>query len=161
MPPRRSVVRAYLAEIGRKGGRARARSLGAGARRGAAAKAALARWMKRRFGVVSFAALGLPGSEIVDAGLASLAEGKTDEVEALAVAEAAPRLRFLNVPVPRSAEEVENARVKLYRALEARETGTAHARLLALFERIDSFCNALSVVYDRVPEKRRDRRWCV
>lgn len=155
------TIRAYLSEIGRAGGRSRAKRLNDAERKSGAAKAALSRWMVTRFGVAAFEELGLPGSEIVDEGLESLAEGKNDTLEALAVAEAAPRLRFLNVPVPKNASTIDNARGKLYRLIEDRDADMGHARFLAVLERLDSFCDALSVVHDRTPEVRRDRRWCV
>jgi hypothetical protein len=46
------------------------------ARRGVARRAAIARWVGERFAASSFRGPGLPGGEIVDAGLANLADGR-------------------------------------------------------------------------------------
>jgi hypothetical protein len=112
-------VREFLAAAGRKGGRARGRRLTPSARAAAARAAALSRWMRQRFDTDSFASLGLPGGELVDRGLRRLAAGDLASPEALAVAELRPRLRFLGVPVPATAAEVDGARERLYRTLEA------------------------------------------
>ena len=84
---------------GRAGGRARAARMSAGARRAVATTAAIRRWTSARFGAASFGALGLPGGEIVDAGLDALASG-VSSVESLVVSLAAPRLRREGVPLP-------------------------------------------------------------
>jgi hypothetical protein len=46
------------------------------ARKLAARKAAIGRWTRVRFGAPGFEDLGLPGGEIIDAGLAALAAGE-------------------------------------------------------------------------------------
>jgi hypothetical protein len=69
------------------------------ARRTLARQAAMHRWIRARFGTPNFAALGLPGGEIIDAGLAALAAGE-ETVESLVVSLAAPCLRREGVPLP-------------------------------------------------------------
>ncbi len=137
-------VRKFLAKAGRKGGASRARRLESNARCAQARHAAIARWMKKRFGSGSAEEMGLPGWEIFDAGMKDLVEGKTSGVSALAVAEVRPRLRFLGVPVPSVADSIVNAREKLYRAVEDREGDMAHARFAAILERLDGLCDALA-----------------
>lgn len=154
------TIHSYLADIGRRGGRARARALSKEERKKIAVKASLVRWMNERFGVKSFSELGLPGSEIVDKGLILIAEGKYNRIESLAVAEVTPRLRFLNVPVPHQVCGIKNPRRKLYRLMEKKEQGLAYPRFHALLERLDSFCDALSAIHKRKPAQRRDRSWC-
>jgi hypothetical protein len=154
------AVRDFLAAAGRKGGRARGRRLSPAARAAAARTAALARWTRRRFGAESFAALGLPGSDIVDRGLRQLAAGNLAAVEALAVAELRPRLRFLGVPVPAVAERIDGTRERLYRTLEAKHGELAHARFHALLGRLDAFCDALTATRPHaIHASHRARRW--
>jgi hypothetical protein len=153
-------VREFLAAAGRKGGRARGRRLTPAARTAAARTAALARWMRHRFDTDSFASLGLPGGELVDRGLRRLAAGDLASPEALAVAELRPRLRFLGVPVPAVAAQVDGARERLYRTLEATHGALAHARFHALLERLDSFCDAFAATRPRaIHAAHRARRW--
>jgi hypothetical protein len=148
-------VREFLAAAGRKGGRARGRRLTPAAR-----AAALSRWMRQRFDTDSFASLGLPGGELVDRGLRRLAAGDLASPEALAVAELRPRLRFLGVPVPATAAEVDGARERLYRTLEATHGTLAHTRFHALLERLDSFCDAFAATRPQaVHTAHRARRW--
>ena len=89
-----SAFRAY----GGSGGRRRAARRSAAERSATTRRTATARWVRHRFGGMSFEELGLPGGDIVDAGLEDLASGRTTP-EALAVSLAAPRLRREGVPV--------------------------------------------------------------
>lgn len=154
-------VKKFLSAIGRIGGRARARNHNQKDLDAMACRAAGARWMRKRFGVDTFEELGLPGWEIVDTGLRELSQGTTDGIEALAIAEVAPRLRYLGVPVAKTASDVSNPREKLYRLMESRHGGMAHERFTAFLQRIDSFCDALSSSYPQEKRTvRRDRVWC-
>jgi hypothetical protein len=105
----------------------------AGARR-----AATARWIRARFGVGNFAALGLPGGDTIDSGLADLARGVIS-VESLLVSLAAPRLRREGVPV---AVVQPDAEQRLYERLEHTDGEWAHARYNALRRQVVSFADA-------------------
>lgn len=107
-------------------------------RRSVASRAAAARWIGRRFGSASFEALGLPGGDLVDRGLADLASGEAT-VESLLVSLAAPRLRREGVPVPVPIDEPEN---RLYAIVSEQAGALAHARYNALRRRIVSFADA-------------------
>lgn len=131
-------VRKAFARHGRKGGRARAAGMSAEARRAVAQQAATARWVRKRFGNASFEALGLPGGDIVDAGLAHLAAGQVTP-ESLAVSVAAPRLRREGVPLSSGWEQPED---RLYDVLAATHGDLAHARYLAVLEQMESFADA-------------------
>lgn len=123
---------------GRKGGRRRAARLSAEQRRAAARRAATARWISERFGVPNFAASGLPGGELIDAGLADLAQGVTTNASLL-VSLAAPRLRREGVPVGAVESDPER---RLYERLERSEGDLAHARYNALRRQVTSFADA-------------------
>jgi hypothetical protein len=101
-------------------------------------RAATARWMRERFGAASFAALGLPGGDIVDAGLDDLTTGRATE-ESLAVSLAAPRLRREGVPVGATLADPES---RLYASLAAANLDLAHARYGAYLRRMVSFADA-------------------
>jgi len=109
------------------------------ARKAVARNAAVSRWNQKRFGASAYAALGLPGGEAVDAGLADLAAGK-ESVESLVVSLAAPRLKREGVPVP--GKPFADAEVRLYRLLEQSSGDLAHARYLAWLRQIASFADA-------------------
>ena len=94
-------IRESFRRYGRAGGRARAARMTPERRRQVARRAATTRWIRKRFGAASFEALGLPGGEVVDAGLDDLAAGKATE-ESFAVSLAAPRLRREGVPAVRT-----------------------------------------------------------
>jgi hypothetical protein len=132
-------VRERFRRFGRIGGRARASRMAPSARRAVARRAALDRWVRTRFGHARFAALGLPGGDLVDAGLADLAGGR-ETVESLLVSLAAPRLRREGVPLAK--DVLSDADGKLYRALEAAEGDLAHARYNALRRQLVSFADA-------------------
>ncbi|MFQ5701992.1 MAG: hypothetical protein ACE5HU_09130 [Acidobacteriota bacterium] len=143
-------IRERFRRQGRAGGRARAARMRPEARKAIARRAAAARWIRERFGAASFQTLGLPGGDIVDAGLAALAAGKTT-VESLLVSLAAPRLRREGVPIgPVHA----NAEDRLH-DLIARTAGDdpAHARYAAYLRRMTSFVDACRAA--RLPRGRR------
>jgi hypothetical protein len=133
-------IRKRFVRYGRQGGKARALRVDAEARRAIARRAASSRWIRRRFGASSFAALGLPGGEIVDTGLADLASG-TVSPESLAVSLAAPRLRREGVPVPTDSVQTD-AENRLYDLLSASAGDLAHARYAAYLAQIVSFADA-------------------
>jgi hypothetical protein len=131
-------IRKRFVRYGRQGGKARALRVNAEARRAIARRAASSRWIRRRFGASSFAALGLPGGEIVDTGLADLANG-TVSPESSAVSLAAPRLRREGVPVPSSVQtDAEN---RLYDLLSASAGDLARTRYAAYLAQIASFAD--------------------
>jgi hypothetical protein len=123
---------------GRAGGRKRAAGMSGSERSAAARRAATVRWIKNRFGTGDFASLGLPGGELIDAGLADLAAGVTSR-ESLLVSLAAPRLRREGVPVTTVEPDADE---RLYHLLVASEGDLAHARYNALRAEVVSFANA-------------------
>jgi hypothetical protein len=131
-------VRERFREYGRVGGRRRGENLAPAARSRAARRAATLRWIRTRFGDTSFERVGLPGGEIVDAGLNDLAAGRTT-TESLAVSIAAPRLRREGVPVGPTIPEPER---RLFARLQRTEGDLAHARYSALLRRLVSFADA-------------------
>ena len=131
-------VLAQFRRQGRLGGRKRAARMTPEARSAAARRAVTVRWTRERFGARDFASLGLPGGELIDAGLADLAEGVTTN-ESLLVSLAAPRLRREGVPVGIVDRDPEQ---RLYDRLERSEGDLAHARYNALRRRVVSFADA-------------------
>ena len=132
-------VRRRFQAYGRTGGRARAERMTPEERRRVARRAVLCRWTRARFGADSFAPLGMPGGDVIDAGLEALMSG-SETVESLVVSLAAPRLRREGVPVP--AATLRNADTRLYRLLEETAGELAHARYLAHLRQVASFCDA-------------------
>lgn len=120
------------------GGRRRAEGMAPAARRTVARRAATARWIRRRFDAPSFEALGLPGGEVVDAGLADLAAERVT-TQSLALSIAAPRLRREGVPIGPTLEDPER---RLFGLLEDAEGDLAHARYNAWLRRLVSFADA-------------------
>jgi hypothetical protein len=116
--------------------------MGPEARKAVARRAAVARWVQERFGATTFESLGLPGGEIVDAGLSDLAAGKTT-VESLLVSLAAPRLRREGVPVGPVQTDPED---RLYRLVSRTAGDLAHARYGAYLRQIVSFADSCRVV---------------
>ena len=108
------------------------------ARQSVARRAATARWIRRRFGSSSFEALGLPGGDLVDAGLAELAAGKAT-VGSLLVSVAAPRLRREGIPVGPVHTNPED---RLYDLLSRSAGDLAHARYGAYLRQMASFADA-------------------
>lgn len=86
------------------------------------------------------ALLDLPGGELVERGLADLAEGR-ETVEALLVSVGRPRLVALGLDVPAGLPEPEH---RLYARLALEEPDAAHARYNALVRRLISFERALA-----------------
>lgn len=111
-----------------------------------ASRAGTARWINKRFGASSFEALGLPGGDIVDAGLDDLA-ADTESPHSLAVSLAAPRLRREGVPVGATLTDPED---RLYELLSGTHGDLAHARYLAWLEQMVSFADACR--FRRLPE---------
>ena len=135
LPPE---VREKFRRYGRLGGKARAGKLNGMARKRVASHAAAVRWLKARFGDSSFVALGLPGGDIIDAGLADLTNG-TVSPQSLAVSLAAPRLRREGVPVPTPFADAED---RLYDLLAETSGNLAHARYSAYLRQLASFADA-------------------
>jgi hypothetical protein len=104
-----------------------------------ARKAAIGRWIRVRFGAPGFEVLGLPGGEVIDAGLAALAAGE-ESMESLLVSLAAPRLKREGVPLPH--DVFPDADVRLYRLLERTDATMAHARYLAYLRQAASFADS-------------------
>ena len=131
-------IRARFARHGREGGKARAARMSSEARRATARRAASSRWIRERFGASSLAEVGLPGGEIVDRGLADLADG-TVSPESLVVSLAAPRLRREGLPLGSVQTDAED---RLYDLLSSASGDLAHARYAAYLEQIASFADA-------------------
>jgi hypothetical protein len=117
------------------------------ARTAVARRAAMVRWIRQRFGAGSFQELGLPGGDLVDAGLAALAASRTTP-ESLAVSLAAPRLRREGVPVGATLEDPER---RLFELLSRSEGDLAHARYNAHLRQLVSFADACHLVRLRRP----------
>ena len=145
-------IRRRFIRYGRQGGKARADRVDAEGRRAIARRAASSRWIRERFGAPSFGALGLPGGDIVDSGLAHLADG-TVSPESLVVSLAAPRLRREGVPVPIGTVHMD-AEDRLYDLLSAVAGDLAHARYAAYLEQIASFADACHLARRRAPGAR-------
>jgi hypothetical protein len=132
-------IRQQFRAWGKQGGETRSRRMDPKRRSAQARGAALHRWNRARFGDHSFEHLGLPGGEIIDQGLADLAE-EIDTPEALLVSLAAPRLRREGVSLP--ATVFDDPESRLYRSLAISSPGLAHARYLALLRQAASFADA-------------------
>lgn len=140
-------IRERFRRYGRQGGRIRASRIGPEARRRIARQGATARWVRSRFGASTFTALGLPGADIVDTGLADLAAGQTT-VEGLLVSLAEPRLRREGVPVGAVEHAPER---RLYELLARTLRDSAHARYGAYLRRMVSFADACRFVRIQAP----------
>lgn len=83
----------------------------------------------------------LPGSELVETGLADLAQGRISDC-ALLVLIAAPRLRRLGISIPErtSSQPYEH---QLYARLDERLGAGAHSYYNSLLRRIVSYARAL------------------
>jgi hypothetical protein len=143
-------IRQAFVRHGRRGGKLLAARMPPQARRAVARRAAASRWIQERFGNASFEALGLPGGDIVDAGLDHLA-ADIESPQSLAVSLAAPRLRQEGVPVSETLADPDD---RLFGLLSRSHGDLAHARYLALVEQMVSFADACR--YRRLP--RRDAR---
>jgi hypothetical protein len=89
--------------------------------------------------------VGLPGHELVSAGLADLAAGRESEASLL-VSMAAPRLRALGFEVP--VGKVERPSHRLYELLTEGDAN-AHSRYNALVARMASFARATGYASSR------------
>ena len=78
---------------------------------------------------------GLPGEELVRAGLADLQRGR-ESAEALLVSVGAPRLLAIGLRVPTPFADPEH---RLYALLAAEDPDSAHSRYNALIRRLLSF----------------------
>jgi len=119
------------------------------ARRSVARRAATARWIRHRFGSSSFEALGFPGGDLVDAGIAELADGKTT-VASLLVSLASTRLRREGVPLSTVHADPEEL---LFKLLWRSSGDLAHARYGAHLRQMSSFADACRRV--RLDRRRR------
>lgn len=82
----------------------------------------------------------LPGSELVDQGLADLCAGTLSD-EALVVLAAAPRLRRAGLEVPTGGDEL-GASHALYASLRGTIGDRAHSRHHAMMRRVTSYAVA-------------------
>jgi hypothetical protein len=82
----------------------------------------------------------LPGADLVDRGLADLANG-TESAEALLVSIAAAKLRTLGLDVPAALDDPE---LRLYGLLARDDEDSAHGRYNALVRRLVDFEHALA-----------------
>jgi hypothetical protein len=82
---------------------------------------------------------GMPGADLVEAGLRDLSAG-IESIPALLVAIGAPRLRRLGIDVPPIPVHPEH---RLYRRLLAEHGDAAYGRYNALLRRLISFERAL------------------
>ena len=138
-------IRKQFGHYGRQGGLKRAREMTSEARKAVARRAATTRWTRARFGASTFSALGLPGGELVDAGLADLASGAVT-VESSLVSLAAPRLRREGVPLGEVQPDPED---QLYSLLCESAADLAHVRYTAYLRQIASFADTCGLVRQR------------
>lgn len=87
---------------------------------------------------------GLPGEELIEAGVKDLWEQQEETVPALIVAIGAPRLRRLGIELPEILPT--NPEHRLYDLLEREESNSAHSRYNALIRRLVSFERAAECV---------------
>ncbi len=78
---------------------------------------------------------GLPGADLIEAGVADLERG-VESIEALLVSIGAPRLRQLGLRLPSALPSSEH---RLYELLAEEEVDAAHSRYNALLRRLVSF----------------------
>lgn len=132
-------AREQFKRFGSEGGKKRAARLTASERKAISRKAAIKRWVRERFGADDFVSLGIPGGDLVDAGLAALSQDEATP-ESLTVSLAAPRLKREGVPIRFPISDPEQG---LYDALCESSGELAHARYLAYLEQVASFADAL------------------
>jgi hypothetical protein len=87
---------------------------------------------------------GLPGGDLILAGLQDLDQGR-ESIAALLVLVGAPRLRSLGIEVPATGH-ASLPEHRLYARLRAEDAATAHSRYNALVRRLVSFERALACV---------------
>lgn len=86
---------------------------------------------------------GLPGADLIEAGLADLHEGR-ESVAALLVAIGSPRLRRLGLDVPDTLPD--NPEHRLYNLLAEDDSDSAHSRYNAYLRRLVSYERAAECV---------------
>jgi len=86
---------------------------------------------------------GLPGADLIDAGLQDLRVGR-ETIEALLVAIGAARLRRIGLDLPE--ELPENPEHRLYHLLAKDDSDSAHSRYNALIRRLVSYERAAECV---------------
>ena len=86
---------------------------------------------------------GLPGSDLIEAGMADLRAGR-ETVPALLVAIGAPRLRTLGFQLPEKLPE--NPEHRLYALLAQDDSDSAHSRYNSYIRRLISFERAAECV---------------
>jgi len=89
--------------------------------------------------------LSIPGADLIERGLRDVARG-VETVEALLVSIGAPRLRGLGLPIEHPFSSPER---RLYDALAAKESDSAHSRYNGLIRRLVSFERAAECVTPR------------
>lgn len=85
---------------------------------------------------------GLPGADLIDAGLADLADGR-ETIPALLVSIGAPRLSDLGFRIEHAFDQPEH---RLYELLAAEDPEAAHGRYNAYVQRLVSFERAAACV---------------
>ena len=86
---------------------------------------------------------GLPGADLIEAGLRDLRAGR-ETVEALLVAIGAPRLRSIGLPLPDNLPNDPEHR--LYELLAQDDSDSAHSRYNAFVRRLVSYERAAECV---------------
>ena len=86
---------------------------------------------------------GLPGADLIEAGLQDLRAGR-ETVEALLVAIGAPRLRSIGLQVPDNLPD--NPEHRLYHLLAQDDSDSAHSRYNAFVRRLVSYERAAECV---------------
>lgn len=86
---------------------------------------------------------GLPGADLIDAGLKDLREGR-ETIEALLVAIGEPRLRSIGLQLPDNLPT--NPEHRLYQLLARDDSDSAHSRYNAFVRRLVSYEQAAECV---------------
>lgn len=86
---------------------------------------------------------GLPGADLIDAGLQDLRAGR-ETVAGLLVAIGEPRLRSIGIDVPEKLPD--NPEHRLYQLLAKDDSDSAHSRYNALIRRLVSYEQAAECV---------------
>ena len=86
---------------------------------------------------------GLPGADLIEAGLQDLREGR-ETIEALLVAIGAPRLQSIGLQLPGNLPD--NPEHRLYELLAQDDSDSAHSRYNAFVRRLVSYERAAECV---------------